>query len=174
MSSGESGSRWSLATRLTVWYAASAFLLVAIATGLLYWVLARNVVRDDDEFIADTVRILRALMRERPGDEAAMRQEVEWEGGARRYTRVFICIFDDSRRILMETPGSSALMKSLAVAAAAVDQEPDTTVDFLTPGILAGQRIEDILRDIHHATGNEEQSRRADGADEADVEGTDG
>ena len=41
---------------------------------------------------------------------------------------------------------------------------------YVDQGIVAGQRIEDILRDIHHREGTEEHSRNAGGADE---EGTD-
>ena len=40
-------------------------------------------------------------------------------------------------------------------------------LDFVVdPGIVAGQRIEEILRGIHHESRAEDQSRDADGADE--------
>src|SRR5438445_13817397 len=74
---------WSLAARLTVWYAGSAFLLILGATGFLYWALLTNLDREDDEFLADRVRVLRALLRDRPGDEAALRRAVAGEQGAR-------------------------------------------------------------------------------------------
>ena len=44
---------WSLAARLTVWYAAVTFALVLAATGYLFWALARNMDREDDQFIED-------------------------------------------------------------------------------------------------------------------------
>ena len=80
-------SPWSIAARLALWYTASAFVVVAVATGLLYWVLVTNVSREDDQFLVDTVQIMRAVLRERPNDIAALRQEVDWEGAARRYAR---------------------------------------------------------------------------------------
>ena len=43
----------SLAARLTVWYALSSFTLILLATGYLYWALARNLDREDDHFLAD-------------------------------------------------------------------------------------------------------------------------
>lgn len=47
-----SGTRpWSIAARLALWYTCSAFVLVAVATGLLYWVLVSNVDREDDQMI---------------------------------------------------------------------------------------------------------------------------
>src|SRR5437762_219344 len=49
---------WSLAARLTAWYTASAFVLILLATGFLYWVLYSNLEREDDQYLADKVRIL--------------------------------------------------------------------------------------------------------------------
>src|SRR5262245_15071970 len=80
--------RWSLATRLTAWYAASSFALVVAATGLLYWALVGNLNREDDQLLGDQVRVLRATMLRRRGDLAGLRAEVEQEWQARQYTRV--------------------------------------------------------------------------------------
>ena len=123
-------STWSIASRLTLWYATSAFLLVAIATGILYWVLVTNVDREDDQFLVDTVQILRGLMRERPEDVAALRQEVEWEGATRRYARLFVRIVDAEGRTVVETPGTDAIFKGHAPPAPApVDADPESATD---------------------------------------------
>ena len=97
MSSNDSGVRaprvagsWTIAARLAFWYTAATFVVVAAATGLLYWVLVTNVSREDDQFLVDTVQIMRAVLRERPNDIAALQQEVDWEGAARRYARVYV------------------------------------------------------------------------------------
>jgi len=39
---------WSLATRLTLWYAASSFVLIAASTGFLYWALVHKLEAEDD------------------------------------------------------------------------------------------------------------------------------
>ena len=78
---------WSLAARLTLWYAASTFTLIAIATGLLYWVLVRNVNRAEDQFLVDMVQILREILLDRPNDRLALRSRNE--GAARRLYAVF-------------------------------------------------------------------------------------
>src|SRR5438552_1113220 len=78
---------WSLATRLTAWYAASAFTLVVVATGFLYWVLVADLDRETDESLADQVHILRKLLLDRPEDKAALVQEVEWEWAARHHAQ---------------------------------------------------------------------------------------
>lgn len=47
--------RRRFAVRLAVWYTAATFVLVAVASGLLYWVLVANVDREDGQFLVDTV-----------------------------------------------------------------------------------------------------------------------
>ncbi|MBI3854857.1 MAG: heavy metal sensor histidine kinase [Planctomycetes bacterium] len=105
MSSTTRADRGSLAGRLTLWYSLSAFLLVLGATGYLYWALARNLDREDDGTILDQIHILRILLRDHPGEMAAIRQEVEVESTARQYTRMFIRILDPEGRVVAETSG---------------------------------------------------------------------
>ena len=44
---------WSIAARLALWYTAATFVLVAGATGWLYFVLVTNVDREDDQFLVE-------------------------------------------------------------------------------------------------------------------------
>ena len=120
---------WSIAARLALWYTVSAFVVVAVATGLLYWVLVTNVSREDDQFLVDTVQIMRAVLRERPNDIAALQQEVDWEGAARRYARVYVRVIDDRGRLLIETPGASSIIGDHALSAASVRDEPGPGID---------------------------------------------
>jgi two-component system heavy metal sensor histidine kinase CusS len=105
---------WSLAARLAAWYAGSAFLLVLSATGFLYWVLAANLDREDDELLADKVHVLRMLLRDTPEGGAPLRQEVEWESAARRHVPFYVRILDADGRTLMETPGMGAELPAAA------------------------------------------------------------
>src|SRR5437764_13916008 len=68
---------WSLALRLTLWYTLSSFALLLAATGFLYWALAHNLDREDDEFLADKLHEIHTVLREPPGDAAAVRRELE-------------------------------------------------------------------------------------------------
>jgi two-component system heavy metal sensor histidine kinase CusS len=99
--------RWTLATWLTVWYAGSAFLLILGATGFLYWALAANLDREDDEFLADRVRVLRALLRERPDDNAALFQAIGSEQAARPEAQILVRIIGPDGSTLVETPQMS-------------------------------------------------------------------
>lgn len=105
MSSTTRAERGSLAARLTLWYALSAFVLILAATGYLYWSLARNLEREDDGTILDQIQMLRVLLRDHPEDSAGIRQEVEVESGARQHSRMFIRILDPEGRAVAETPG---------------------------------------------------------------------
>src|SRR5262245_12065871 len=98
---------WSIAGRLTVWYAAAAFALVLVATGYLYWALARNLDREDDQFLADKVRAVRRVLADRPGDRSALEQEVATGRAGRFFVRVAP---DRDGRDTVETPGMAQLL----------------------------------------------------------------
>jgi len=99
------GRPWSVAARLTIWYAISAFSLIAVATGLLYWVLIRNLDQADDRLLADKARVIGAMLQNRPDDQAAIRQEVEEAWKARQDTQVYVRVLDAFGQITAETPG---------------------------------------------------------------------
>jgi two-component system heavy metal sensor histidine kinase CusS len=118
---------WSLASRLTAWYAGSAFALVLAATGYLYWTSVTNLDREDDQLLGDRIRALRTVMLNRPGNTAAIRQEVEEEWEAHERTRVHMRIIDDAGQVIGETPGMSQLLPSSSFPSTAV--EPGTGAD---------------------------------------------
>ena len=78
---GAEARPWSLAARLTAWYAASAFALVLVATGYLYAVLVRNLEREDDEWLAARAASVLHRAVARPDDLAALQLEAESGAG---------------------------------------------------------------------------------------------
>jgi two-component system, OmpR family, heavy metal sensor histidine kinase CusS len=99
----------SIAGRLTAWYTATAFSLVLVATGLLYWTLVQNMRADDQRMLADKVQVLRTLLRERGADPAALK-EVEWEWAAREYEPLYVRVLTADGETLVETPGMAAVL----------------------------------------------------------------
>src|ERR1700761_1143332 len=99
--------RWwgTLAFRLTAGYTISGLLTVFFATASLYLVLITNLDRSTNLFLADKVNVLQTMLRERPDDVAALREEIELESAARRYERFYIRLLDDRGNPLMATPG---------------------------------------------------------------------
>lgn len=99
------GRPWSLAGRLTVWYAVSSFLLVVLVSGVLYLDLEWRLDREDDQILAEKIRILRFMLQERAGDRRALEQEIEWEHGAGPNATMLLRILDAGNQVLIETPG---------------------------------------------------------------------
>jgi two-component system heavy metal sensor histidine kinase CusS len=95
----------TLAFRLTAGYTISGLLIVFFATAGLYLVLITNLDRSTNLFLADKVNVLRSMLRERPDDMDALREEIELESAARRYEQFYIRLLDDRGHPLMATPG---------------------------------------------------------------------
>src|SRR5262249_26840175 len=117
--------RWSLATRLTVWNAGFAFLLILGATAFLYWALLSNLDREDDQFLAAKVRFLRTLLRDRPDDAGALRRSVEGERTSGQEVPLFVRVLGADGRTVLETPGmGEELPPSLFPEPVPADREP--------------------------------------------------
>jgi two-component system heavy metal sensor histidine kinase CusS len=124
-----------LAARLTAWYAGSAFLLILGATGLLYWVLVNNLDREDDQFLADQVRYLRTLLRDKPDGFPALKQEAELEWASSQHLQVYKRILDEEGRPILETPGMRGLLPATVFPLpAAANAEPDVGREVELPG----------------------------------------
>src|SRR5208337_5197294 len=95
----------TLAFRLTAGYALAGLLLVFFATASLYLVLLRELERSTDLFLADKLHVLRTMLRERPNDWDALREEVELESSARQYEHFYIRLLDERNTPLLTTPG---------------------------------------------------------------------
>ncbi len=98
---------WSLAARLTAWYVGSAFLLILLATGFLYWALVTNLDREDDQLLRDKIHVLGTILREEAAAGTALEREVELETGAGRRVPVFLRVLSCEGKPVLETPGMS-------------------------------------------------------------------
>lgn len=95
---------WSLAGRLTVWYALSSFALILVATGYLYWALATNLDRENDRFLADQALPLVNLLRDQTTDRKSVRRQVLLAWSARPDPNVYFRVLDEHQQIMTETP----------------------------------------------------------------------
>src|SRR5579862_3406779 len=95
----------TLAFRLAAGYTLAGLLLVFFATASLYLVLVSELQKSADLFLADKVNVLRTMLRERPDDWDALREEVELESAARRYEQFYIRLLDERNTPLLTTPG---------------------------------------------------------------------
>jgi two-component system, OmpR family, heavy metal sensor histidine kinase CusS len=113
----------TLAFRLTAGYAVAGLFLVFFATVSLYLVLVSELDKSTDLFLADKVHVLRTMLRERPDDWDALREEVELESAARRYEQFYIRLLDERNAPLLMTPGMADQM-DLAQLASQTQNHP--------------------------------------------------
>jgi two-component system heavy metal sensor histidine kinase CusS len=97
--------RRTLAFRLSAAYSLAGLMLVILATASLYIVLRTELDRSTELFLADKLHVLRSMLRERPDDEDALREEIELESAARRYQQFYIRLLDEHGVPIMTTPG---------------------------------------------------------------------
>src|ERR1700683_3662094 len=85
----------TLAFLLAAGYTLAGLSLVFVATASLYLVLVSELEKSTDLFLADKVNVLRTMLRERPDDWDALREEVALESAARRYEQFYIRLLDE-------------------------------------------------------------------------------
>ncbi len=117
----------TLAFRLTAAYALAGLFLVTFAIVSLYLVLVNELEKSTDLFLADKVHVLSTMLRERPEDGDALREEVELETAARRYERFYIRLLDDRNTPLLMTPGMADQL-DLAQLTTQTRSRPDHTI----------------------------------------------
>lgn len=117
----------TLAFRLTAGYAIAVLFLVFIATTILYFVLVSELERSTDLFLADKVHVLQTMLRERPDDWDALREEVELESAARRYEHFYIRLLDERNAPLLMTPGTADQL-DLEQFVRTTQSRPDRTI----------------------------------------------
>lgn len=117
----------TLAFRLTAAYALAGLFLVTFAIVSLYLVLVDELEKSTDLFLADKVHVLSTMLRERPEDGDALREEVELETAARRYERFYIRLLDDRNTPLLTTPGMADQL-DLAQLTSQTRSRPDRTI----------------------------------------------
>lgn len=106
----------TLAFRLAAGYTFAGLLLVFFATASLYFVLVSELQKSADLFLADKMNVLRTMLRERPDDWDALREEVELESAARRYEQFYIRLLDERNLPLLMTPGMAEQLDLLQFA----------------------------------------------------------
>ena len=123
MSSKPSRSVWAalhpgrtLAFRLSAAYSLAGLMLVILATASLYIVLRKELNRSTELFLADKLNVLRTMLRDRPDDQDALREEIELESEARRYQQFYIRLLDEHGIPIMTTPGMAEQLELAELA----------------------------------------------------------
>jgi two-component system, OmpR family, heavy metal sensor histidine kinase CusS len=95
----------SIVLRLTLWYAFSSFVLIAIATGVLYWALVDTMYREDFRDLADTLNNTRLLLQSSSTIEVPSSREQRPSWAPPQQPQIFLRVLDSNAQTLTETPG---------------------------------------------------------------------
>ena len=98
----------SIAVRLALWYALSAFALVVATSGSLYWALMVNLDREDAMTLESHVQDLRLLLSTASADTPFEDTAVKRLSFQTRQ-EIFVRLVDGAGNTLFETPGMQAL-----------------------------------------------------------------
>lgn len=119
---------WPLTVRLTVLYIASAFLLLSLITGFLYWFLVGTLRGESRQMLNDEIRILRSLLRDHTDDTDALEEEIRWEETARRHTALYSRVLDSDGSTLIESLSMDDLPISAFPSAVGILEMPNKTI----------------------------------------------
>lgn len=97
----------SIALRMTVWYALSAFALVLVATGLLYWVLVTSMYQEDVRDLADNLNNARLLLMSSPPGRLIEPLDRRPSWAPSHQPEIYLRVLDQNASIVVETPGMS-------------------------------------------------------------------
>lgn len=147
---------WSIAGRLTAWYALTSFAIVATASALLYWALQSNLLREDDEFLRSKVRIIREILQDRSEHAEELRWEVKnVERAPHLETHVFLRLLDESGEVVMATPGiAERLPPESFPPPVPVESDPDRGIDVYSQ---AGDRYRVVAAEASVGPGGEQR-----------------
>jgi two-component system heavy metal sensor histidine kinase CusS len=95
----------TLVFRLAAGYALAGLAFIFLATASLYLVLLMQLEKSASMFIGDKLNVVRTLLRDRPTDWNALREEIELETSAREYERFYIRLLNEHHTLLLATPG---------------------------------------------------------------------
>lgn len=98
----------SIAWRMTIWYALSAFALIFVASGLLYWGLAGSLYHEDLRDLADNLNNARLLLPASRGQFVAQPPTKRPSRAPRHQPEIYLRLLDRDGRTLVATPGLAA------------------------------------------------------------------
>jgi two-component system heavy metal sensor histidine kinase CusS len=95
----------SIALRMALWYALSAFTLIAVATGALYSVLATTMYQEDLRDLADNLNYAQLLVHSSALGRLASSAQPRPSWAPPHEPEIYVRVLDSSGRLLTETPG---------------------------------------------------------------------
>lgn len=124
----------SIALRLTLWYALSAFALIVVATGLLYLALVNSMYQEDLRDLADNLNNALLLLPSSPTSEFQRLPEQRPSWAPPHQPEIYLRVLDAGAHTLTETPGmAQQLPPPTQAELAAITTSDGTKRDIVSP-----------------------------------------
>jgi two-component system heavy metal sensor histidine kinase CusS len=95
----------SIAFRMIIWFVPSAFVLIFLATGTLYWVLASELYQEDLRDLADNLYNARLLLRLPAPMQLGQSPDPRPSWAPQQQPEIFLRVLDVDAGTVIETPG---------------------------------------------------------------------
>jgi len=120
---------YSIVTRLTLAYALTAFGMLALTTGFLYYALFISLKSKDERFLADKILHFRTIMKSSHYDVHELEQEVK-EGSSYQFNKYLVEIVDNDDKIIMTSETGDIMDMLPFIPPHDVDEKPWVTGRF--------------------------------------------
>src|SRR3984885_11188431 len=118
--------------RLSAAYAVITITLLSLFGAFLYWTLKESLEVSARNTLADKISVMRQILHERPNDQEALEEEVQWESTARRRSVYYSRLLQDNGTLVIQSAGAQDLIPqtSLCPSPAAEDRSIGETREF--------------------------------------------
>jgi len=108
------GRSWSIVVRLSASYALITIALLSLFGAFLYWSLKESLEVTARNTLADKISVMREILTERPNDQEALEEEVQWESTARRQSVYYSRLVQENGALVIQSAGAQSLIPPLS------------------------------------------------------------
>lgn len=100
--------------RLSASYAVITIALLSLFGAFLFWSLKDSLATNARNTLADKISVMRQILRERPNDQEALEEEVQWESTARLQSVYYSRLLRDNGTLVIQSPGAQDVIPELS------------------------------------------------------------
>jgi two-component system heavy metal sensor histidine kinase CusS len=106
---------WSMVFRLSASYAVITIALLSLFGAFLYFSLKESLQVSARNTLADKISVMRQILRERPNDQEALEEEVQWESTARQSSVYYSRLLREDGTLVIQSSGAAGLIPKLSL-----------------------------------------------------------
>jgi two-component system, OmpR family, heavy metal sensor histidine kinase CusS len=116
---------WSMVFRLSASYAIITIALLSLVGAFLYFSLKESLQVSARNTLVDKISVMRQILRERPNDQEALEEEVQWESTARQSSVYYSRLLREDGTLVIQSFGAPGLIPQLSLCPApALENQP--------------------------------------------------